>query len=204
MSPNKQVLDEEMMEKEAAVQLEEAMTDKHREAVIVDDLNPEFTEQEWKKIKSRIDRRLVVTLGVLYIISTMDRSNVGVASIAGLTTDLELDVGFRYSIVALTFFATYCVFQAPGTLLCRFIGPRYFLAGTTFGFGILMVRVSKTFKSTSGHTQVLTDSKIGFGFPNDWKVLVGLRVILGVLEAGFLPGMCSSMSEENAMLISQS
>jgi hypothetical protein len=141
MSPltsDKQIHNDTIMEKEAAVQIEEARSDKDRE-VIVDDVDAEFTKQEWKKIKSRIDRRLVVTLGVLYIISTMDRSNVGVASIAGLTEDLELDVGFRYSIVALTFFATYCVFQAPGTLLCRFIGPRYFLAGTTFGFGILMV-----------------------------------------------------------------
>jgi hypothetical protein len=28
----------------------------------------------------------------------------------------------------------------------------------------------------------------GMGFVKDWKSLAGLRVILGILEAGFFPG----------------
>jgi len=43
----------------------------------------EFTPQEQKKIIHRIDRRLVVTVGVLYCISLMDRTNLSAANIAG-------------------------------------------------------------------------------------------------------------------------
>ena len=48
-----------------------------------DDYECEFTEREQKKIIHRIDRRLVVTVGVLYCISLMDRTNLSAAAIAG-------------------------------------------------------------------------------------------------------------------------
>ena len=43
----------------------------------------EFTPKEQKKIIHRIDRRLVITVGVLYCISLMDRTNLSAANIAG-------------------------------------------------------------------------------------------------------------------------
>jgi hypothetical protein len=43
----------------------------------------EFTPEEQRKIIHRVDRRLVVTVGVLYCISLMDRTNLSSASIAG-------------------------------------------------------------------------------------------------------------------------
>jgi hypothetical protein len=43
----------------------------------------EFTPEEQKKIIHRIDRRLVTTLGLLYMCSLMDRTNLGAANIAG-------------------------------------------------------------------------------------------------------------------------
>ena len=42
-----------------------------------------FSVEEQKKIVWRIDRRLVLTLGFLYMISLMDRTNLGAANIAG-------------------------------------------------------------------------------------------------------------------------
>lgn len=48
-----------------------------------DDYECEFTPTEQRKIIHRIDRRLVVTVGVLYCISLMDRTNLSAASIAG-------------------------------------------------------------------------------------------------------------------------
>lgn len=47
------------------------------------DYECEFTPSEQKKIIHRIDRRLVVTVGILYCISLMDRTNLGNAAIAG-------------------------------------------------------------------------------------------------------------------------
>lgn len=42
-----------------------------------------FTPEEQKRIIFRIDCRLVLTLGFLYMISLMDRTNLGAAAIAG-------------------------------------------------------------------------------------------------------------------------
>lgn len=47
------------------------------------DYESEFTEREQKKIIHRIDRRLVVTVGILYCVSLMDRTNLSAASVAG-------------------------------------------------------------------------------------------------------------------------
>jgi hypothetical protein len=46
--------------------------------------NEPFTPEEQKKIIRRIDRRLVTTLGLLYMCSLMDRTNVAIAKISGL------------------------------------------------------------------------------------------------------------------------
>ena len=43
-----------------------------------------FTADEQKKIIRRIDRRLVLTLGALYCVSLMDRTNLGIAVVAGM------------------------------------------------------------------------------------------------------------------------
>lgn len=54
-----------------------------------------FTPQEQKKIIRRVDRRLVVTVGLMYCISLMDRTNMSAANIAGMSKELVL-TGFRY------------------------------------------------------------------------------------------------------------
>jgi hypothetical protein len=67
-------------EKPGAVQLE-------RTASSSEDSNDariaEFTPAEQRKIVHRVDRRLVVTLGFLYCVSLMDRTNLSNANIAG-------------------------------------------------------------------------------------------------------------------------
>jgi hypothetical protein len=58
----------------------------HREDVnssTHDDYECEFSPTEQRKIIHRVDRRLVLTVGVLYCVSLMDRTNLSSASIAG-------------------------------------------------------------------------------------------------------------------------
>lgn len=61
------------------------------------DEDAEFSYKEQRKIIHRIDRRLVVMLGLIYCVSLVDRTNLSNAAIAGMTAELELDVGFRYA-----------------------------------------------------------------------------------------------------------
>jgi MFS family permease len=70
------------------------------------------------------------------------------------------------SIVSLIFFTTYIVFQPPSTVIVRKIGPRIHLAAITLLWGSLM---------------------IGMGFSRNFGDLAAMRVVLGVLEAGFFP-----------------
>lgn len=60
-----------------------------------EDITHGFTEKEQKAIIRRIDRRLVVTVGAMYCVSLMDRTNMSAANIAGMSLELEL-TGYRY------------------------------------------------------------------------------------------------------------
>ncbi|KAI5357314.1 putative major facilitator superfamily, MFS transporter superfamily [Septoria linicola] len=126
-----------------------------------------FTPEEGRKIKHKIDRRLVVMLGVMYCVSLMDRTNLSNAAIAGMRTELALVGNNRYSIITLVFFITYTLLQPLATPLTRKIGPRMFLSTICTLWGIVM---------------------IGMGVVNNWQSLVGLRVVLGIFEAGYFPG----------------
>jgi hypothetical protein len=61
----------------------------------VSDEVDDYDEQEAKKIVQRIDRRLLVTIGFMYCVSLIDRTNISAAAIAGLLQDLKL-TGNRY------------------------------------------------------------------------------------------------------------
>jgi MFS family permease len=90
-----------------------------------------------------------------------------------MTVDLRLDISPRYSLISLVFFITYTLFQPPAVVVLRKINPRNFLSIITFSWGVIM---------------------IGCAFVNDWTALIGLRVILGVLEAGLFPGCAYILS----------
>lgn len=126
-----------------------------------------YTPQEIRRMKRQIDWRVIPSLGLMFGISLMDRSNVSNAAIAGMREDLHLETGYRYSLVTLCFFVTYVIVQAPMTIACRKLGPRLFLPGVCAIWGGVIV---------------------GFGFSQNWTTLVGLRLLLGCLEAGFFPG----------------
>ncbi|KAL3442913.1 major facilitator superfamily domain-containing protein [Aspergillus insuetus] len=131
------------------------------------DIDEEYTYEEQRKIIHQVDRRLILSCGLAYCISLMDRTNVSMASIAGMSEDLKLNVGFRYSIMVLVFFIPYIVFQPLATAIIRAIGPRVFISSIVMTWGAVL---------------------IGFAFSPDWQTLSGLRALLGLLEAGFFPG----------------
>jgi hypothetical protein len=61
------------------------------------DIHPDdhgFTEKEQRSIISRIDRRLVVTVGAMYCVSLMDRTNMSAANIAGMSVELNLGANY--------------------------------------------------------------------------------------------------------------
>lgn len=132
-----------------------------------DEAHDGFSPKRAAAIRRRIDLRLIPALGFMYGISLMDRKNVSNAAIAGMREDLDLLEGYRYSLITLCFFITYVIFQPPMTVICRKVGPRIFLPGICLLWGCVIV---------------------GLGFGKNWTTLVGLRLVLGILEAGYFPG----------------
>ncbi|KAF2711769.1 MFS general substrate transporter [Pleomassaria siparia CBS 279.74] len=131
-----------------------------------------FTPEEQKKIIRKIDFRLVPTLGIMFCVSLMDRTNLGVAKVAGMGNDLSL-TGTRYSLVVLLFFITYIALQPIATVVLRRVGPRVFLPAIVVVWGTVM---------------------ISFAFVKQWHDLLPLRLLLGIFEAGFFPGAAYLLS----------
>ena len=82
-----------------------------------------------------------------------------------MTVDLNLGIENRFNLVAMIFFVPYIIFEFPGAVLVRTMGPRIFLAGICVLWGVSM---------------------LCFGFVQNWVQLVGLRVLLGAFEAGYV------------------
>lgn len=55
----------------------------------------------------RIDMRLLPILGAMYSISLIDRTNLGLALVAGMQEELDLAVGNRYTVIVMLFFISY-------------------------------------------------------------------------------------------------
>lgn len=125
-----------------------------------------LTPEQQKKVIRRIDARLVLTCGFMYCVSLMDRTNTGIAVVAGMGVDLVL-IDARYSIIVLVFFLTYSLLQPPATVVLRKVGPRIFLPSITILWGITMICI---------------------GFIKTWLQMIPLRLVLGIFEAGFFPG----------------
>jgi len=100
-------------------------------------------------------------------VSVTTRNSSIVLTLFSMSKDLELGVGMRYSIMTLAFFPPYIVFELPSTVLIRWIGPRIHLSTICLTWGVIL---------------------IGMGFSKNWQTMTGLRVVLGILEAGFFPG----------------
>ena len=69
-----------------------------------------YTPDEEKEVVQKLDRRLVLFMALLYMLSFLDRSNIGNARIAGLAQDLRL-TGSQYEWLLTAFYITYILFE---------------------------------------------------------------------------------------------
>ncbi|KAL4898548.1 major facilitator superfamily domain-containing protein [Aspergillus ambiguus] len=126
-----------------------------------------FPPEKRKRMLWKIDIRLVPMLAVLYLISHIDRANIGNAKIEGLLDDLSLD-GIQYNIALSIFFIPYILLEVPSNMLLKsFSRPSVYLGILITCWGIIMT---------------LT------GVVQNFAGLMVTRVLLGIFEAGFFPG----------------
>ncbi|PVI05564.1 pantothenate transporter liz1 [Periconia macrospinosa] len=131
-----------------------------------------WTEEEEKKLVRKIDSYLLPTMWLMYLLSYMDRTNIGNAKIAGMQTDLGLSSN-EYSVALVVFFVTYVVFEAPSNMLLIRIKPSIYLPSIMIAWGSLTCVMAAI---------------------HHYHHLVVLRIFVGVFEAGFAPGMLLLLS----------
>ncbi|THC92757.1 hypothetical protein EYZ11_007775 [Aspergillus tanneri] len=127
---------------------------------------PKYTTAEEREVVKKFDRKLVPFLAFLYMLSFLDRSNIGNAKIAGLMDDLHLSSS-QYEWLLTSFYITYILFEWM-TLMYRVVPAHIYIALCVCGWGLIA-----TFQSLA----------TSFG------ALVLLRALLGITEAAFGPGV---------------
>ena len=114
----------------------------------------------------RVRRRLIPFAFICYVVAYIDRVNVGFAA-RELQRDLDL-TSTQYGIGAGLFFLGYCLFEIPSNLLLERFGARRWIARIMIGWGLVSV---------------------GTMFVYDVTSFMAARVLLGIAEAGFFPGI---------------
>jgi sugar phosphate permease len=121
-----------------------------------------FAHLDEKAILRKMDLRLIPMLALLYLLSFLDRGNIGNAKIEGLVDDLHM-TGPQYNWCLTVFFFTYAAFEVPSNLLLKKLRPSIWLPSIMVAWGIVMTLM---------------------GIVQDYHGLLIARIFLGVAEAG--------------------
>ena len=130
-------------------------------------VTPAFKEETIRLLT----RRLIPFLLLLYLIAYIDRANI---SVAALQMNAELGLSARmYGLGAGLFYITYIIFEVPSNLILARVGARRWIARIMVTWGL--VACGMAFIQTPGQ-------------------LYGMRLLLGMAEAGFTPGIIYYLS----------
>ncbi|TNY21946.1 putative MFS nicotinic acid transporter Tna1 [Rhodotorula diobovata] len=121
------------------LQNEKSYATVHKEQL--DDDVPLLTPAEEKRLTRKIDYKLVPFLSLLYLLSFLDRVNIGQARLDGLEKDLGL-VGNQYSVTLVIFFVSYVALEVPSNILLKKIRPSRFIPTIMIAWGIVMTLMS--------------------------------------------------------------
>lgn len=139
----------------------------------------DWDPQEERRLLRRIDWRLIPVIILLFILNFLDRVNFAVARLQGLEEDLGLsDVEYQTGISIL--FAGYVSMQVPSNMILNKVSrPSWYIAG--------LVAIWGAITTATGGVQNASGA-------------IALRFFLGVVEAGFTPGIvfyCSRWYKRN-------
>ena len=123
-------------------------------------------DERERRVFDQVTWRLLPFIFIGYVIAYIDRVNIGFAA-----RSMQADLGLSNTVFgrgAGLFFIGYCLFEIPSNLILDRVGARLWIARIMIGWGLVsmcMVFVEGT-----------------------WS-FYALRVLLGIAEAGFFPGM---------------
>ncbi|KAI5361202.1 Putative major facilitator superfamily, MFS transporter superfamily [Septoria linicola] len=120
-----------------------------------------------KKLVHKLDLHIIPVVMLLYLLSFLDRVNIGNARLYGLEADLNLSSG-QYQIAVSILFVTYILSELPSNLILKgYVRPSRWIAFITVSWGIIAT---------------LT------GIVQSYAGLIVCRLLLGLVEGGLFPG----------------
>ena len=121
-----------------------------------------FADIDEKKLLRKMDLRLIPMLTLLYLLSFIDRGNIGNAKIEGLAEDLHL-TGAQYNWCLTAFFLVYCAAELPCNIILKRLRPSIWLPSIMVAWGTVMTLM---------------------GLVQNYHGLLVARIFLGLTEAG--------------------
>jgi len=115
---------------------------------------------------AKVSRRLLPFVLLLYIVAWLDRVNIGIAAL-----QMKPDLGLSNTVFGFgagVFFVSYAAFELPSNLILARVGARLWIARIMITWGVLSIAM------------LFVRGPLSF---------YALRFLLGVAEAGFLPGI---------------
>lgn len=119
------------------------------------------------------DIRIVPWVGLLYLLSFLDRSNIGNANLFGLSKDLGLS-STQYAACLACFFVFYVLCEVPSNMVMKAWRPSMWIPIIMIAWGVVMT---------------------GMGFVQNFGGLLAARILLGVTEAGLFPGVAFFLTQ---------
>lgn len=127
---------------------------------------PQVQSDLGRRVIRKVTLRLVPFMGLLYFINYLDRTNIGFAKLT-MAQDLGL-TETAYGLASGLFFIGYLILEVPSNLVLHKVGARRWIARIMVSWGIIAAITA---------------------FVPNAGTLYGLRILLGIAEAGFFPGM---------------
>ncbi|KAH6885643.1 major facilitator superfamily domain-containing protein [Coprinopsis sp. MPI-PUGE-AT-0042] len=132
----------------------------------------DITEEDRQRVLRKMDWHLLPFISLLYLLSFLDRSNIGNARIAGMADDVGL-TGLKYNVVAAVFFVPYALAELPSNLALKLFRPSIWIPSIMVAWGLVMTLMCLC---------------------NTFEGLIIARVFLGLTEAGLFPGIAFYLS----------
>lgn len=123
----------------------------------------------------KVALRLTPFLGLLYFINYLDRTNIGFAGPNGMNDELGL-THTMFGLASGVFFIGYLLLEIPSNLALHKFGARRWIARILVTWGIVAALMA------------FVPAGTWLGLGGEWWLVI-LRVLLGIAEAGFFPGI---------------
>ncbi|KAI2628500.1 MFS general substrate transporter [Hypoxylon sp. NC1633] len=136
----------------------------------LEEYQPDTPEE--KKLLRKIDLYMIPCLWFMCVLAYVDRNNIGNAKAAGMAKDLGLGDS-DYSMLISIFFIGYMILEVPSNLLLARCRPSLYLTSIMAVWGVLVCGMSQV---------------------KNYHAILVCRFFLGVIEAGFMPGVMFLMS----------